>query len=144
SRNACIWSTSSTTSRRSCAFSASSRRSRNLRSSSPVISEFHSGGAGPLKACPFDPPLSRQARSRASAEPSTLLMNHPPPSPSHPSPKQWFDGNYVFRNAPDHRPKNAKKPRVGGAEFGRKRSKVSTAHAVPDENETSADGAPAM
>src|SRR5262249_61249947 len=32
---------------------------------------------------------------------------------------------------PIRRPKNAKKPRVGGAEFGRKPSKVSTAHAIP-------------
>jgi len=66
------------------------------------------------------------------------MTHEPSPDP------QWFDGTYVFRNAPDHRPKNAKKPRVGGAEFGRKPSKVSTAHAVADEYETSADGAPAM
>src|SRR5262249_15776582 len=37
----------------------------------------------------------------------------------------------VFRNAPDRRRMNAKKPRVGGAEFGRKPSNVSTACAVP-------------
>jgi hypothetical protein len=82
----------------------------------------------------------------ASPSPSTFtcklqaqyMTHEPSPDP------QWFDGTYVFRNAPDHRPKNAKKPRVGGAEFGRKPSKVSTAHAVPDENEASADGAPAM
>jgi len=69
-------------------------------------------------------------------------MNHPP-IPTHP-PNQWLDGTYVFRNAPDRRRKNAKKPRVGGAEFGRKPSKVSTAHAVPDECQTSAAVAPAM
>src|SRR5262249_18975044 len=58
-------------------------------------------------------------------------MNHPRhPRPTHP-PNQWFDGTYVFRNAPDRRRMNAKKPRVGGAEFGRKPSNVSTAYAVP-------------
>src|SRR6516164_5746049 len=61
-------------------------------------------------------------------------MNHPPiPTPPIP-PTQWFNGTYVFRNAPDRRRVNAKKPRVGGAEFGRKPSKVSTAHAVPSTN----------
>src|SRR6266566_3608486 len=49
---------------------------------------------------------------------------------THP-PNQWLDGTHVFRNAPDRRRKNAKKPRVGGAEFGRKPSNVSTAYAVP-------------
>src|SRR5262245_20353179 len=93
------------------------------------MSEFHSGRLGLLKACPFEPPLACQARSRASCRLSTLLMSHPPPSPPHPSP-QWLDGTYVFRNAPNRRRNNAKKPRVGGAEFGRKPSKVSTAHAV--------------
>jgi hypothetical protein len=87
----------------------------------------------------------------ASQSPSALTcklqaqyMTHEPSPDPHPSPDQWFDGTYVLRNAPDHRPTNAKKPRVGGAEFGRKPSKVSTAHAVPDERETSAAVAPAM
>src|SRR5262245_30402420 len=58
-------------------------------------------------------------------------MNHPRhPHSTHP-PNQWLDGTYVFRNAPDRRRMNAKKPRVGGAEFGRKPSNVSTAYAVP-------------
>jgi hypothetical protein len=66
----------------------------------------------------------------ASRLPSTLAcklqahyVTHEPspaiPTPTHP-PNQWLDGTYVLRNAPDRRPKNAKKPRVGGAEFGRK------------------------
>src|SRR6516162_3882115 len=58
-------------------------------------------------------------------------MNHPPvPTPPIP-PTQWFNGTYVVQNAPDRRRMNAKKPRVGGAEFGRKPSNVSTACAVP-------------
>src|SRR5262249_61244484 len=62
------------------AFSASSR-SRPPRSSSPVISDFHGGRPSLLKACPFEPPLGFQARSRASCRLSTLFMNHPPLSP---------------------------------------------------------------
>src|SRR5262249_44045355 len=110
SRNACIWSTRSTTRRRSCAFSASSC-SRNLRSSSPVISEFRGGRPSLLKACPFERPLACQARSRASCRLSTLFINHPltpppppptpPPnhSPPPPPPNHWLDGTQVLRNA---------------------------------------------
>src|SRR5262245_43760898 len=55
------------------------------------------------------------------------MTPYPPTIPA----SQWLDGTYVFRNAPDRRRKNAKKPRVGGAEFGRKPSNGSTAYAVP-------------
>src|SRR5215475_7864822 len=58
-------------------------------------------------------------------------MNHPPiPTPPLP-PTPWFNGTHVVQNAPDRRRTNAKKPRFGGAEFGRKPSNVSTACAVP-------------
>jgi len=88
-------------------------------------------GSPPIKPRDFRIP-QRQSWSfegmsirTASRLPSTLAcklqahyMTHDhPPIPTHP-PNQWLDGTYGFRNAPN-RPKNAKKPRVGGAEFGR-------------------------
>ena len=88
----------------------------------------------------------------ASRSPSTLAcelraqyMTHDhPPIPTHRPTIGWVVP-HVFRNAPDRRPNDAKKPRVGGAEFGRKPSKVSTAYAVPvDDVEASAAVAPAM